>query len=112
MRIKELREEFGLTQTELAKRISSTNKNIHAYEKGYAEPSIETLIKLSEVFDCSIGYLVGVENDSVFPRTLANTITESDKELLENFNKLAPFEQEAIRTQIKALVNSKIKTLK
>lgn len=63
LKIKELREEKSWTQSELAKKINSTNKNIWAYENNIASPSIDTLIKLSQIFNVSIDYLVGRADD-------------------------------------------------
>ncbi|MBV7274411.1 helix-turn-helix transcriptional regulator [Clostridium sp. PL3] len=65
-RLRELREEEELTQTQLAN-ISSTNKdkispqNISYWEKG-RQPSFEILIKLASYFDVTVDYLIGVSN--------------------------------------------------
>lgn len=59
-RIKQLREENKITQEELAKRLNLTSKGIVSmYEKGDRKPSLEILVKLSEIFNCSIDYLLG-----------------------------------------------------
>ena len=61
-RLKELRQKFGLTQSELAAKISSTKSSISHWEKGDWEPDYETLIKLANILNCSTDYLI--ENDS------------------------------------------------
>ena len=58
-RLKELRKEMALTQTELAKRIGATQRQISFWESGQIEPGIFWLIKLADFFDVSIDYLVG-----------------------------------------------------
>lgn len=59
-RIKQLREETNITQEELAKKLNLSSKGIVSmYEKEDRKPSLEILIKLSEIFDCSIDYLLG-----------------------------------------------------
>lgn len=58
-RIKLLREEFNMTQQELADKIDGAKSTIAMYEKGDRKPSMEVLIKLSEIFNCSIDYLLG-----------------------------------------------------
>lgn len=58
-RIKKLREEFHMTQQELADKLSGAKSTIAMYENETRKPSMEVLIKLSEIFNCSIDYLLG-----------------------------------------------------
>lgn len=57
-RIKMLREEFGFTQQELADKINGAKSTIAMYENEQRKPSLEVLIKLSEIFKCSIDYIL------------------------------------------------------
>lgn len=58
-RIKVLREEFRYTQQDLANRLNASKSVIGLYESETRKPSLEILIKLSQIFDCSIDYLLG-----------------------------------------------------
>lgn len=58
-RIKILREEFGYTQQELADKLDGAKSTVAMYENETRKPSMEVLIKLSEIFNCSIDYLLG-----------------------------------------------------
>lgn len=58
-RIKNLREELNMTQQELADKLEGAKSTVAMYEKGNRKPSLEVLVKLSEIFDCSIDYLLG-----------------------------------------------------
>lgn len=58
-RIRKLREEFGYTQQDLANRLDSSKGVIGLYESETRKPSLEVLVKLSEIFNCSIDYLLG-----------------------------------------------------
>lgn len=58
-RIKQLREENKWTQLELSRKMDCAMSSIAMYEKGDRKPSMEVLIKLSEIFNCSIDYLLG-----------------------------------------------------
>lgn len=66
MKLKEnlrfLRRKAGLTQAELAKKLHVQQYNISDYEIGRIEPNIQTLIKLADVFNVSIDFLVGRKN--------------------------------------------------
>lgn len=57
-RIKQLREENKWTQLELSKKMNCAMSSIAMYEKGDRKPSLEVLIKLSEIFNCSIDYIL------------------------------------------------------
>ena len=57
-RIKTLREDFGYTQQELADKLNGAKSTIAMYENETRKPSLEILVKLSEIFNCSIDYLL------------------------------------------------------
>lgn len=58
-RIKLLREEFNYTQQDLANKLNCSKSIIGLYENETRKPSMEILIKLSEIFNVSIDYLLG-----------------------------------------------------
>jgi len=58
-RIKQLREENNWTQLELSQKMDCAMSSIAMYEKGDRKPSLEVLVKLSEIFNCSIDYILG-----------------------------------------------------
>ena len=58
-KIKHLREELNMTQQELADKLEGAKSTIAMYEKGDRKPSLEVLVRLSEIFNCSIDYLLG-----------------------------------------------------
>jgi transcriptional regulator with XRE-family HTH domain len=53
-RLKVLREAFGLSQRELAKRAGITNSNISMIEQGQISPSVQSLTKILDVFPVSL----------------------------------------------------------
>lgn len=59
-KLKQLRIEAGLTQTELAKRLHVTKSTISYYELQGRTPSPELLIKLAAFFHVTTDYLLGV----------------------------------------------------
>lgn len=62
-RIKQLREEQGLTQIELADKLKISNSTIAMYETDKREPSDDMKLKMCELFNCSMDYLVGRTNE-------------------------------------------------
>ena len=58
-RIKQLREEFKMSQTELGKKLNKTQQQISLYENGTNELDIDGYLILSKLFNCSIEYIAG-----------------------------------------------------
>lgn len=77
-RIKFLREEKGLTQQDLADRLGGAKSTVAMYEKGNRKPSLNVLIKLSQIFNCSIDYLMGLTSYKNPKSTLENKLYELD----------------------------------
>lgn len=61
-RLKELRKEKNLLQSELAKALNTTQRKISYWESEKIETDLASLWKLSEYFEVSIDYLIG-KND-------------------------------------------------
>lgn len=60
-RIKELREEKGLSQTQLAAELGLNQRTISNYETGVLEPNIQTIKKICKYFGVTAGYLLEIE---------------------------------------------------
>ena len=57
--LKNLREDRGYTQRELAKVLNVTKSSICHYEQEISMPSIDVLIGMAKVFDVTLDYLLG-----------------------------------------------------
>lgn len=65
-KIKMLREQRGMTQSELAKYIKSTKQTIFKYESGIVTNiPMDKLVTIARVLDCSPAYLLGWENNNL-----------------------------------------------
>ncbi len=62
-RLLELRKQYNFTQVDMAKMLGITQPAYIRYEDGTAEPTQENLVKLAEIFDVSVDYLLGRKND-------------------------------------------------
>ena len=63
MIVKEKRESLNMTQTQLAEAVNVSRSAVASWENGAAYPRVEILIKLSEIFGCTLDELVkGEEN--------------------------------------------------
>ena len=72
-RIKELREDFGLTQTELAKEINTSQRNISRWEKDEIEMGANFAVTMAKYFNVSVEYLLGISNEDDLP-ALSNIV--------------------------------------
>ncbi len=58
-RLKELRRQNSLSQSDVAKRLNSTPALVSAYENAERYPSIEKLMLLADIYNCSTDYILG-----------------------------------------------------
>ncbi|EKD95365.1 MAG: Transcriptional regulator [uncultured bacterium] len=61
-KIKELREEKNLTQTEFGEKFQLNKQMVSYYENGKREPSIDLIVGFSKYFEVSTDYLLGQSN--------------------------------------------------
>jgi len=101
LRLKHLRQEKSLSQTELGELAKVHYTHISKYERGESSPSMDTLILLADCLNVSLDYLVkGNENDAA----IANL---ADKDLLKMFEqaeKLPTEEKEAMKKFLDAFL--------
>lgn len=60
--IKLLREQAGITQAQLAKRLNITRSSVNAWEMGISAPSMQYIVELANIFKVSTDYLLGVSD--------------------------------------------------
>ena len=78
-RIKLLRDQRGMTQTELAKRLGITRSSVNAWEMGISVPSTQDLVELARLFKVSTDYLLGVASSATVN---VSGLTEKDIQLV------------------------------
>ena len=61
-RIRDLREDRDLTQAEMAQILYCSQQVYSNYELGQRDIPTDILIKLSEIYHVSVGYILGVED--------------------------------------------------
>ena len=73
-RIKELRNNHTWTQQELGDRLGVSKQSVSNWENGNIMPSIDVLVRMSDLFQTSTDYILNREND------LTLDITDLDAE--------------------------------
>lgn len=90
-RLKQLRKERNLTQTDLGKVLGIVVSAYGRYELGTTEPDISNLIKLSKFYNVSVDYLLGltdVRDKNEFQKILDELDPEAQKLLIGIARKL------------------------
>lgn len=64
--LKQLRQEKGITQKEIAKILGISQAAYSLYEKGQREPKYEMLEKIADFFNVSVGFLVSGQKDYIY----------------------------------------------
>jgi len=82
-RLRALREQKNLTQTELSKLSSIHNVNLSRYERGLQQPTADVLRKLAEALSVSIGHLMEGAPNEIPPSRLEDTELRSQLEEIE-----------------------------
>lgn len=100
-RIKELRKNKGITQIRLSTELGVTQETISAYENGKHYPSVENLIKMSELFGASCDYILGLSDI----KTIAASGEYSPEEiiLVSEYRSSAPTERKMISAYIQGI---------
>lgn len=92
LKLKELRQDKGLSQEQLAAIINVKNYTIGNWEQERSEPSIADIIKIADYFEVSTDYLLGRSNDLGIVQTNAN-LTQFENMLLSVVGKLSRDDQ-------------------
>lgn len=81
-KITELRKAKGWSQAELAEAVEASRDIIGKYERNDNLPSIEMAIKLAQVFDVSLDFLMGIGKHASFDKRMLRRF--EDIENLDN----------------------------
>ncbi len=63
-KLKELRKQNNITMKELGKKLNLAESTISLYEMGKREPDFQTLIKIADLFNVTIDYLLGTKQQN------------------------------------------------
>lgn len=105
-RLKELRTQKSLTQTELGQLIGVNQSAVGKYERGELEPNLYIIKKLADIFDVTIDYLIGREDDFGNVVSAASPSAElsfDEWELITKYRSLDPRYRTLVEDQIKTL---------
>lgn len=106
-RLRELRQENGLRQKDVAEQIGVCTASYGFYENWVNKPDPETLVKLADFFGVTIDYLLGRSDDfgtrTVAPMGDIEHYSEEERKLIEDYRALNYSCQKLVKDTIKTL---------
>ncbi len=87
-KIIQMRKQFELSQSDLAKKIGASRTIIGNYERNENTPSIEMILKIAKVFNVSVDYLIGEGVLSQYDKGIIKRIDDIEKLDEDTKNKL------------------------
>ena len=106
MRLKELRQEKGLTQQDVANGTHISRSVLSQYESGIVDPTAAVISRLADFFEVSTDYLLGRTDDLgafVPPRS---DLSQDEQQLLHCFRELPGSSQSLILGMIKSAADA------
>lgn len=90
-RLKNLRKEAGFTQVDVASKLGISQPAYASWERGVKKPTQEKLVKIAQIFNVSIDYLVGnseekldeLDNIELLFRMNSKGLTDEEKAIFK-----------------------------
>lgn len=86
-KIKDLRQKYKYSQKQVADKIGVSSSVVSGYETGERTPSVEVLLALSYLFNCSTDYLLGKSKGAEPIKVDCSTLNEEQTIALNQFLK-------------------------
>lgn len=81
LRLKELRKAKGLSQKEVADRLSLSRTTLTGFENNTITPRVEHLVNLAHLYNTSVDYILGIDNR---PCIFLDDLTDSQQEAVRD----------------------------
>ena len=104
-KIRELRNEKGISQSSLANHLGLTQQAIAKWEKGIAEPDSVTLNKLASFFNVSVDFLLGRTNVRNSNNNVDEDFPDDVKVLMRSVSKLTDKQKEIVKRLVQEFIS-------
>ena len=104
-RIKELRDEKNMTQIRLSVELEVSQETVSAYEIGKHYPSVKSLMRMAELFDASMDYIMGLS--PVRNTMIESSLPDGDVKILLLYRKLDNLKKEKAYSYMQGLADEK-----
>lgn len=62
LRVRELREQHGISQEELAQRLGVEAPAVSKWDRNLTFPRMDKLVAMADIFGCTVDYIIGRES--------------------------------------------------
>lgn len=97
-RIKEIRLVNNMKQTDLAEKLNVTQATVSGWESGRRTPDLESVRRISTIFNCSIDELLGNEK--------APTVEQNGERAVIDVSELSPENRDKLEDYLHLLLKS------
>ncbi len=104
---KDLRKEFNYNQNDVAEKIGVTRSTVSDWETQRSEPSVAQLNKIADLFNVSIDYLVGREDDFGVISSSESSLNGEEERLLSLFRQLPNTRKKTILDTMSDMVSAR-----
>lgn len=110
-RLKELRQAKGMNQAELAEIMAVASGTVSVWERDQRKPDFDKIERLCDVFDVTLAYLLGMNDDPRSPGVLTDELAaqyaaedemESLRHIARTMTRLSPSSQKIIAAAVAA----------
>ena len=89
LRLRELRKEKNLKQSDVARAVDGSQRTVSNWENGTSEPDIAMLIRLADYFEVSLDYLTGRSDEFGHIEFQSDVLDDREQELLSLYRNLS-----------------------
>lgn len=103
--LKSLILQSGKQQIALCHEMNISKQKLSNWKSGYTEPNLHDLILLANYFQCSIDYLLGLEDDfgNIVIKNEAPQLSAEELQILEAYRELTPPGKKLVKQTIETL---------
>ncbi len=104
--LKILRKNFNYMQKDIAEKLKISISAYSAWELGRNQPGANELIKLADIYGCSVDYLLGREGEDGTIFVMGNELSKSENKLLDMVRQLHDDDKDTIYKLVESILLS------
>ena len=101
-RIRKVRKQQELSMKKLGEMVGVAESTISQYERGIRQPDLETILKISNALNVTVGYLIGDDEQKENPAVPSDS--EVDARIWERWEQHTEQEKQSFLAQIDAVL--------
>lgn len=114
-KLRDLREDFDLSQNQIAAALNIDRSTYTNYELNKTQPNLETLVKLAHIFQIRPSYLLPLDEhdgdlavrESLQSSSMLKSLSKAERGLIATYRSQSKAKQELIRQAIDKIAKSK-----